>query len=47
MSAITLADAKIHLSKLVDRVEAGDSISVAAELLARPVMDSVTTGVRF
>jgi len=28
MSAITLADAKAHLSELVDRVEAGDSIEI-------------------
>lgn len=28
MDAITLADAKAHLSQLVDRVEAGDSIDI-------------------
>jgi prevent-host-death family protein len=28
MSAITLADAKAHLSELVDRVEAGESIDI-------------------
>jgi prevent-host-death family protein len=28
MSTITLADAKTHLSELVDRVEAGDSIDI-------------------
>ncbi|MGA2045982.1 MAG: type II toxin-antitoxin system prevent-host-death family antitoxin [Roseiarcus sp.] len=28
MEAITLADAKAHLSELVDRVEAGDSIDI-------------------
>jgi prevent-host-death family protein len=28
MSAITLADARTHLSELVDRVEAGDSIDI-------------------
>ena len=28
MVAITLAEAKAHLSKLVDRVEAGDSIEI-------------------
>ncbi len=28
MDAITLADAKAHLSELVDRVEAGDSIDI-------------------
>lgn len=28
MSAINLADAKAHLSELVDRVEAGDSIEI-------------------
>ena len=28
MNAITLADAKAHLSELVDRVEAGDSIDI-------------------
>ena len=28
MTAITLADAKAHLSELVDRVEAGDSIEI-------------------
>ncbi len=28
MSAINLADAKTHLSELLDRVEAGDSIDI-------------------
>lgn len=28
MTAITLAEAKTHLSELVDRVEAGDSIEI-------------------
>lgn len=28
MNAITLADAKAHVSELVDRVEAGDSIDI-------------------
>lgn len=28
MDAINLADAKAHLSELVDRVEAGDSINI-------------------
>lgn len=28
MNAINLADAKAHLSELVDRVEAGDSIEI-------------------
>jgi len=28
MSAISLAEAKAHLSELVDRVEAGDSIDI-------------------
>jgi prevent-host-death family protein len=28
MEAINLADAKAHLSELVDRVEAGDSIAI-------------------
>ncbi len=28
MDAISLAEAKAHLSKLVDRVEAGDSIDI-------------------
>ena len=28
MDAISLADAKAHLSELVDRVEAGDSIDI-------------------
>lgn len=28
MTAINLADAKAHLSELVDRVEAGDSIDI-------------------
>ena len=28
MSAITLAEAKTHLSELIDRVEAGDSIDI-------------------
>ena len=28
MDAINLADAKAHLSKLIDRVEAGDSIDI-------------------
>ena len=29
MAAISLADAKAHLSELVDRVEAGDSIDIS------------------
>lgn len=28
MSVISLADAKAHLSKLVDRIEAGDTIDI-------------------
>lgn len=28
MNAISLADAKAHLSELVDRIEAGDSIDI-------------------
>ena len=28
MNAINLADAKAHLSELIDRVEAGDSINI-------------------
>ncbi len=28
MTAVSLADAKTHLSELVDRVEAGDSIDI-------------------
>jgi prevent-host-death family protein len=28
MAAVNLADAKAHLSELVDRVEAGDSIDI-------------------
>lgn len=28
MSAVTLADAKAHLSELVDRVEAGETIDI-------------------
>jgi prevent-host-death family protein len=28
MDAITLADAKAHLSELIDRVEAGDTIAI-------------------
>lgn len=37
MSAISLADAKAHLSELVDRVEAGDSIEITrrGKLVAR------------
>jgi prevent-host-death family protein len=35
MNAITLADAKAHLSELVDRVEAGDSIEITRR--GRPV----------
>jgi prevent-host-death family protein len=31
MSAMTLADAKVHLSELVDRVEAGDSIDITRQ----------------
>lgn len=31
MSAIDLADAKAHLSELVDRVEAGDTIDITRE----------------
>lgn len=42
MSAISLADAKAHLSELIDRVEAGDSIDITrrgkrvARLIAAP-----------
>jgi prevent-host-death family protein len=37
MDAITLADAKAHLSELVDRVEAGGSIDISrrGKLVAR------------
>jgi prevent-host-death family protein len=37
MSAIALADAKAHLSELVDRVEAGESIDITrrGKLVAR------------
>jgi prevent-host-death family protein len=35
MEAVTLADAKAHLSELVDRVEAGDSIEITRR--GRPV----------
>jgi prevent-host-death family protein len=35
MDAISLADAKAHLSELVDRVEAGDSIDITRR--GRPV----------
>ncbi len=35
MDAVKLADAKAHLSELVDRVEAGDSISITRR--GRPV----------
>jgi len=35
MTAISLADAKAHLSELVDRVEAGDSIEITRR--GRPV----------
>jgi len=37
MGAITLAEARAHLSELVDRVEAGDSISITrrGKLVAR------------
>ena len=37
MAAINLADAKAHLSELVDRVEAGDSIDITrrGKLVAR------------
>ena len=35
MDAINLADAKAHLSELVDRVEAGDTIDIARR--GRPV----------
>lgn len=35
MSAVNLADAKAHLSELVDRVEAGDSIDITRR--AKPV----------
>lgn len=31
MSAMTIADAKAHLSELVDRVEAGDSIDITRQ----------------
>ncbi len=37
MSAVSLADAKAHLSELVDRVEAGESIEITrrGKLVAR------------
>lgn len=37
MDAVNLADAKAHLSELVDRVEAGDSINITrrGKLVAR------------
>jgi prevent-host-death family protein len=35
MNAINLADAKAHLSELIDRVEAGDSINITRR--GRPV----------
>lgn len=35
MDAVTLAEAKAHLSELVDRVEAGDSIDITRR--GRPV----------
>lgn len=43
MYRITLADAKAHLSELVDRVEAGDSIDITRR--GRPVarLTAVTT----
>ena len=43
MDAINLADAKAHLSELVDRVEAGETIGIArrGKPVARPT--SVTT----
>ena len=34
MDAISLADAQAHLSELVDRVEAGDSIEITRALTA-------------
>ncbi|TWT08648.1 type II toxin-antitoxin system Phd/YefM family antitoxin [Reyranella sp. CPCC 100927] len=38
MSAINLADAKAHLSELIDRMQAGDSIDITrrGKLVARP-----------
>ena len=43
MDAINLADAKAHLSELVDRVEAGDSIDITRR--GKPVarLTAVTT----
>ncbi|MER9236365.1 type II toxin-antitoxin system prevent-host-death family antitoxin [Mesorhizobium sp. M0622] len=37
MNAINLADAKAHLSELIDRVEAGDSVDITrrGKLVAR------------
>ncbi len=43
MSAITLAEAKTHLSELVDRVEAGDSIDITRR--GKPVA-RLTAGAR-
>ena len=35
MDAVSLADANVHLSKLVDRVEAGESVEITRR--GRPV----------
>jgi prevent-host-death family protein len=42
MNTINLADAKAHLSELVDRVEAGDSISITRRGRAVAQLTSVT-----
>lgn len=41
MSAVSLADAKAHLSELVDRVEAGESIEITRR--GKPVARLTTT----
>ena len=41
MDAISLADAKAHLSELVDRVEAGDTIDITRR--GKPVARLTTT----
>ena len=43
MDAIKLADAKAHLSELVDRVEAGDSIDITRRGKAVARLTSVET----
>jgi hypothetical protein len=43
MDAVSLTDAKAHLSELVDRVEAGDSIDITRLFLNYAMQASIRT----